>query len=241
MTSAHHTKHMSTNATSTEATQSTNVVATATLCKSISEIVNAQLKLNDKFASTARIVAQDATDRGIDRKLAGLMLANAYTTTFTRNYPKATDKHDGETEGAYVTRMLAKTGPDRSKILTLAYPKNEAAAQEAEAGRKLGMGLNTQLELARGNTTVEEVIAAKAEKGAAKGARPPSGDVKPAIPAAKAQAEADAAKGLTPTERVQNYAAALKAYGAECGFTPEQTLEIVTDWFADSCASEASE
>lgn len=208
------------------------IVAPKALVTSVSELLTAQAKAGEKFDSTVAFLQTEAKKHGYDRKQAGQLLASAYKGAFEKQGLKGDD----------LDKALAAKAPDRSKMLVLAFPKSEEAAEQERLGKAEGLGLNARMELARGNTTVEKIKAERAEnKSTPKGARPQDGST-PAntTPTPKAQNAADAAKGLTPVERFQNQLAALYAYGKEANLSAERQLELATEFYADKAASEAS-
>lgn len=229
-------------ATSTEGKPAANtqpLVASRVLVTSIHTLLDAQTKAAEKFASAVATLQSEAKSNGLDSKAANQLLANAYKGAYEKR---------GLT-GTAIDDALKQSAPDRSKMIRLAFPTDEKAAAELEkvaahnqtATGASKVGMNAQLEIARGNTTLEQVLKERAEnKGASKGARPPEGTATPTSTnkSPEAAAQADAAKGLTAEERFGNQLAALYAYGKECGLSAETQSELASNFYAEKAASE---
>ena len=231
-------KHMSTS-THTDTAPAINpsaTVATKALVKSVGELLGLQTKVANKFADTAKMLAEEATKNKLDKKGAGILLQNAYSQYYTAEGERNKLTGDALTEA--VKLALAKTAPDRSKMITLAFPASEAAASELAKAKEAGLGVNAQLEVARGNKTVAEIQASRSASGASKGARPPEGDKPSTVSTPQAEASAAQSAGMTAEEKFENQVAALFALGAALKLSADKQEEIIADYYASRAEGE---
>jgi hypothetical protein len=142
--------------TNTEAKASVAVTVTPKLLTALSEYVSAQTSLTGKFNALAETLRAEANRQGLDRDGAN-KLAQAAWIEFHK-LPSTEP-------------LPMKYRPDVSKVLTLAYPAKPAAEKELRAAqdhnKKAGataarIGVNTLLEIARGNITVKQALNGKA-------------------------------------------------------------------------------
>ena len=184
----------------TNPTPQPQIKTTTTLTNSIKSLLDLQNKLEGKWLATADTLRAEAEANNYDKDQAREMLALAFEQA----------KQDRK-----------KKAPDISKILLLAYPKSEQTKDEiakarehnttAPASKKIGV--NQILEIARGNTTVEQILTErKKPKGSSTGTRKAS---KPSM------------------DDLGNACVALIQHFHRNGFTFEQIQDQFTYWLAE--------
>lgn len=160
------------------ATVTVTVSTTPKLTASIAALCDAQSTLEGKWTNAADTFRLEAASKGYTREHYSPMLEAAYTAAAEQMGKKA--KLTGDALTAYVSDFVTRKAPDRSKILSLAFPKSdkavealaEAKAHNATATGTQKIGVNDQLRIARdkeGTTTVATILAERAEKAAAGG------------------------------------------------------------------------
>ncbi len=214
------------------------VQVSAKLLTGIVSLITLQVQMGQKYESLATQTQADMKAFGLDKKGARAMLSAAFEKAHTEQARK--DKVPADQLLSHVKACLERNQPDISKILTLACPKDEAASIELQKAKDAGLGINKQLEVARGNTTVAAIQAERenVKAGAAKEtARPQSGaTAQPQPPAPETAAMAK----LTPKERIGNQFAAFLKWGESLGLSRPEVLETLSDLIAEASAESAA-
>lgn len=199
------------------------------LVQGIVSLLTLQVQVGNKFESLADQTRTDMKAFGLDRKGARSMLTAAFEKAHTEQAKK--NKIEPDQLISHIKACLEKSSPDISKILTLASPKDEAAAVELQKAKDAGLGLNKQLEIARGNTTVaaiQQEAANKASGASKETARPQSGTTpQPPTP------ESPTTLKLTPKERLENQFIATVKFGESLGLERSEVLETLSDIIAN--------
>jgi hypothetical protein len=220
--------------TATATTTEPAVQVSPKLLTGVVSLLTLQTQVGAKFESLATQTAADMKTYGYDRKKARLMLTAAFEKAHTDQAKK--DKVPADQMNAHVMALLQKSAPDISKILTFASPKDENAAVELQKAKDAGLGLNKQLEIARGNTTVAAIQAERENKaaGAAKETARPQGNAT-ASPQAPAP-ETPAVSKLTPKERLANQFVAFVKFGESLGLERAEVLDTLSDLISEATA-----
>lgn len=233
---------MSTNVTTTTIATATAPVAVLNpspkLTTSVASLLDAQIKVQRKFESMVEQAKADQAEFSYNRDQCRAVLQAAFRAAYTKMGEQS--KLTGDALKAHVEAGMKRSGTDISKALTLAFPKDESATVELQKAVDAGLGINAQLEVARGNTTVAAIQAERANKAAgaqSETARPPSGDATANKPTVQPPTpEAPATSKLTPKERfVMQLLGAIK-FGTDLKLTLEEMSELATDTFADQAA-----
>jgi hypothetical protein len=205
------------------------------LTTGIVALLTLQVQLGNKFESLATQTAADMKQFGYDRKKGREMLTAAFEKAHREQAKK--DRIPEDQMNAHIGALLQKSAPDISKIMTLASPKDEAAAIELQKAKEAGLGLNKQLEIARGNTTVAAIEAERQNKaaGASKETARPQGNA-PATVQPPAPESAATAK-LTPKERIGTQFVAFVKWAESLGLEKAEVYETLSDLIADAEAA----
>lgn len=210
---------------------------TPKLTASVHSYLDLTLKAGRKFESLIEQAQADQKALGYNRDQCRVVLQTAFKLAFEKiaqeqKLPKA------EVD-AFVTTGLEKEKFNISKVLTLASPKTDEAKVELEKAREAGLGINAQLEVARGNATTASIQAERANKAAGnkpETARPPSGNTptKPQPPTP----ETPQTQKLTPKERITNQLAGVIKLAESDDFklSPEEVLALLEDYVATLAA-----
>lgn len=234
---------------STTPTPTSNVAAvaatlatpTAKLSTSVYNYLNAQITVGRKFESLTDQIKADKSEHGYNRDQCRLIVQTAFKAAYAKL--ASADKLTPEASTAYVEAGMKRSGTDISKCLTLAFPKDDAAEVELAKGEEAGLGINARLELAKGNTTVEAIIAERQNKAAgakSETARPGNATASTATAKPVVQPptpETPAQMKLTPEERFETQLRAAVKYALSLGMT----LDEVSDRTPDILAAMAAE
>lgn len=239
-----HITHMSTTTTTTPmsnvaALATAIVTPTAKLSTAAHNYLNAQLTVGRKFESLIDQIKADQTEHGYDQDQCRLIIQTAFKASYVKL--GTADKLEPAALTAYVEAGMKRSGTDISKCLRLAFPKSDAAAIELAKGEEAGLGINARLDLAKGNTTFENIMQERANKAAGakpETARPPGST--PATPTAnKPQPPTPmtpAQSKLTPKEQFVTQVIGMAKFGESLGLTLEECSQLAEEWFAEEAA-----
>lgn len=203
------------------------------------QYVDAGIKLERKFESMIEQANADRTELGYNRDQCRVVIQTAFTQAYEKLAKEA--KLTGDEAKAYVDAGMKKQAPNISKVMSLVFPKTEEAATELQKAREAGLGLNAQLEVARGNTTVAAIEQERANKAAGAStetARPGNGTSTSTTTQPPTPETAQTAK-LTPRERAVTQIIAVAKFCLSLGLTLEELPELVEETLADMAAQAA--
>jgi hypothetical protein len=218
----------------------------AKLQKSVTSYLDLSAQVAGKFEALIEQCKEDKTNLKYDQAQCRVVLQAAYRVGF-ETVGKKHNGLEGDALKAFVESEMKRKGPDISKVLVLTFPKSDEAAIELQKAQEAGLGLNKQMEIARGNTTVEAIKQEAANKAA--GAKPETAQNggAPKTPTTATtttpqapMSEASATQKLSPTERLQNNVIALDKWARSIGLDSDAIADIVTGQLAE-CAAEHAE
>lgn len=231
-----------TTSTTTAPVQTPAVTPTTKLATATYQYVDLTQKVERKFESLIEQASADKAELGYNRDQCRVVIQTAFTNAYEKLAKE--QKLTGDEAKQYVDAGMKRQGPNIAKVMSLVFPKTDDAATELAKAKEAGLGLNAQLEVARGNTTVAAIQQERANKaaGAAKEtARPGNGTSTPATTTATQPPtpETPATSKLTPKERAVTQIIAVAKFCLSLGLTLDELPELVEETLADMAAQAA--